>query len=195
MICWHACGRCRTWPIAWFQISWTPAGLSLTPSPFAKAGRLHMGPWGLWGCWNHSEPYAFHHHMSLGLGLSAAGTGKLDEKYASCLIQWRAFRPAADQALHCPQLWRPGTALASSLSCLRDACPSDARHGLAPGCRLQGRDGEHLKKGLMLYSLHTQKLVFLGVCNYLPASGSAMPSISGPGRKIFFPYEYVEDLA
>ena len=115
-IYWHACGGCRTQPIAWCQIPRTPAGLSLTPSPFAKAGRLYMGPWGLWGCWNCSEPHAFHHHLSSGLGLSVAGTGKLDEKYAGCLIQWRALRPAADQALHSPQLWGTGTALASSLS-------------------------------------------------------------------------------
>ena len=115
-IYWHACGGCRTQPIAWCQIPRTFAGLSLTPSPFAKAGRLYMGPWGLWGCWHCCEPHAFHHHLSSGLGLSAAGTGKLDEKYAGCLIQWWALQPAADQALHSPQMWGPGTALASSLS-------------------------------------------------------------------------------
>ena len=48
-IYWHACGGCRTQPITWCQIPRTTAGLSLTPSPFAKAGRLYMGPWGLWG--------------------------------------------------------------------------------------------------------------------------------------------------
>ena len=63
-ICWHTCGGCRTRPIAWCQIPWTPAGLSLTPSPFTKAGRLYMGLWGPWGCWNRSEPHAFHHHRS-----------------------------------------------------------------------------------------------------------------------------------
>ena len=62
-IYWHACGGCRTQPFTWCQIPRTTAGLGLTPSPFAKAGRLYMGPWGLWGCWNCSEPHAFHHHM------------------------------------------------------------------------------------------------------------------------------------
>ena len=51
-------------------------------------------------------------------------------------------------------------------------------------------------------SLHTQKLVFLGVYNYLPASGFSYAKylrtyggLACQGGKYFFPYEYVEDLS
>ena len=130
------------------------------------------------------------------------GAGKLDEKYASRLIQWRALRPTADQALPGPQLWCEGTTLAPSLSHL-PGYPTHLALGRWRRRRRQwGWDGEHPKEGLQLLGpLYTRNLAILDICNDLPADGFSYAkyfrTYGGPacqGRKSFFPYEYVDNL-
>ena len=59
-----------------------------------------------------------------------------------------------------------------------------------------------LKKGSCYMALYIRKLVFLDVCNYLPAGGFSFAkyirTYGGPayqGGKSFFLYQYVDDLA
>ena len=76
---------------------------------------------------------------------------------------------------------------------------SDARCGMPQDNRVEMVN--ILKKGSCYLSLYTQELVFLGICNYLPASGFSYAKYlrtcgrsACQGGKSFFPYEYVEDV-
>ena len=125
--------------------------------------------------------------------LKCVGAEKLDEKDASCLIQWWPLWPTADQALPGPQLWCWRTSLAPLLLHV-PGIPTR----LALEWRQWGQDAEHPKEELQLLGpLHMK----VGLLRHLQLPASCAKYLQTYGRptfqggKYFFRYEYVDDLA
>ena len=172
VICWLACDRSQTRPMAWSPLPWLSTGLTLTPWPF-MAGRLIV----------HGTLGALRMHLS---------------KVRRALESWMRSMPVASfSGWRCNlQLIKPY--LAQNYDALE---PPWLRHFHAyqgPQLALPS-DGDDsygdnnwdemvsiLKKGSSYLALYTWKLAFLNVCNYLLCQVSPdLRRAHLPGREIF----------